>query len=156
VTISKTGVGMVVAEGDPKPQIASVEDFKRALLAAQVIVYADPAGGGAAGIHIARLIEKLGISEQIKPKTKLGAGGDVTEVTLAQGSGALGMTQVSEIVGKPGAQFVMLPEALQNYTGFTVGTPTGARQSEAVDAFIAFLKTPAAVAVMKAKGMQVD
>ena len=106
VTIAKVGVGVVVPTGTPKPRIASIEDFKRALLAAKIVVYAEPAGGGAAGIHVARVIEKLGISEQLKPKTKFGAGGDVTEVTLAQGAGALGMTQVSEIVGKPGAEFV--------------------------------------------------
>jgi molybdate transport system substrate-binding protein len=156
VAISKTGVGIVVPAGDPKPSIASVEDFKRALLAAKVVVYANPAGGGAAGVHIARLIEKLGITEQLKPKTRLAAGGDVTEVALAQGSGALGLTQVSEIVGKPAAQFVPVPEALQNYTGFVAGTPAGAKQSEAVGAFIEFLRTPAAIAVMKTKGMQVD
>lgn len=154
VKISKTGVGIVVLSGTPKPRIASTEDFKRALLDAKVIVYADPAGGGAAGIHVARVIEKLGIAEQLKPKTKFGAGGDVTEVTLAQGDGALGITQVSEIVGKPGAQFVPVPDELQNYTGFIAGTRTGAKQSEAVKAFIEFLRSPAAIAVMQAKGMQ--
>jgi molybdate transport system substrate-binding protein len=156
VAISKTGVGIVVPEGTSTPGIASIEDFKRALLAAKVIVYANPAGGGAAGVHIARVIEKLGITEQLKARTKLAAGGDVTEVTLAQGSGALGLTQVSEIVGKAGAQLVPVPEALQNYTGFIAGTPAGAKPSEAVGAFIEFLKTPAAIAVMKTKGMQVD
>jgi molybdate transport system substrate-binding protein len=114
VTISKTGVGIAVPASSPVPRIASVEDFKRALLAAKTVVYANPAGGGAAGIHIARVIEKLGITEQLKPKIKLAAGGDVTEVTLAQGDGALGMTQVSEIVGKAGTQFVRLPDELQN------------------------------------------
>jgi molybdate transport system substrate-binding protein len=156
VTISKTGVGIAVPASSPVPRIASVEDFKRALLAAKTVVYANPAGGGAAGIHIARVIEKLGITEQLKPKIKLAAGGDVTEVTLAQGDGALGMTQVSEIVGKAGTQFVRLPDELQNYTGFVAGTPVGAKQGEAVAAFITFLKSPAAIATMKAKGMEAE
>jgi molybdate transport system substrate-binding protein len=154
VIIAKTGVGIVVPSGNPKPSIASVEDFKRVLLAARVIVYANPARGGAAGIHITRLIEKLGLAEQLQSRTKLAAGGDVTEFTLAQGDGALGMTQVSEIVGKPGAEFVSMPEELQNYTGFAVGTPTGARQSDAVTAFITYLRTPLVAATMRAKGMQ--
>jgi molybdate transport system substrate-binding protein len=152
--IAKTGVGMVVPSGNPKPDLMSVGDFKNALLAAKVIVYANPAGGGAAGIHIARLIENLGIAEQLRPRIKLAAGGDVTEVTLAQGDGAVGMTQVSEIAGKPGAVFVAMPEELQNYTGFALGIPTGAQQSEAVSAFITYLRTPAAATAMKAKGMQ--
>lgn len=154
VTVARTGVGVVVPAGGRTPRIASIEDFKRALLAAQVIVYADPAGGGAAGIHVARVIEKLGIAGQLKPKTRLGAGGDVTEVTLAQGAGALGMTQVSEIVGKPGAEFVPIPHELQNYTEFVAGTPAGVYRSEPVAAFIEFLKSPIAAVTMKAKGME--
>ncbi|MBV8839271.1 MAG: substrate-binding domain-containing protein [Alphaproteobacteria bacterium] len=155
-TIARTGVGIIVPDGDAVPPIEAIEDFARALRAAKTIVYANPAGGGAAGIHIARLIEKLGLTEQLKAKTQLAAGGDVTEVTLAQGAGALGMTQVSEIVGKPGARLVAMPEALQNYTGFTIATPSGAPPNAAVAAFVAFLKSPAAVATMKAKGMRVD
>jgi molybdate transport system substrate-binding protein len=157
LTIAKVGVGVVVPAGTPKPRMGSIEDFKRALLAAKTVVYADPAGGGAAGIHVGRVIEKLGISEQVKPKTKFGAGGDVTEVTLAQGEGTLGVTQISEIVDKPGAEFVgPLPDELQNYTGITAGSPTGAKQPEAVAAFMAFLKSPTTAAAMKAKGMQTD
>jgi molybdate transport system substrate-binding protein len=157
IRISKVGVGIVVPTGTAVPAIASVEDIGRALLAAKTIVYADPSRGGAAGIHIARVIQQLGIAEQVKPKVKLGAGGDVTEVTVAQGEGALGMTQVSEIVGKPGAVFVgSFPEKIQNYTVFTAGRPVGAKQREAVTAFLDFLKSPDALATMKAKGMQVD
>lgn len=156
-TISKVAVGMVVRSGTALPVIASIEDFSRALLDARTIVYADPSRGGAAGIHIARVIQQLGIAEQLKPKTRFGAGGDITEVTLTQGEGALGMTQVSEIVGKPGALFVgPLPETLQNYTIFATGRPIGAKEPEAVTAFLDFLKSPVAIAAMKAKGMQVD
>jgi molybdate transport system substrate-binding protein len=154
--IAKTGLGAVVPGGDRKPRIESAEDFKRALLESKVIVYANPAGGGAAGVHVARLIEKFGLAEQLKQKTIFGAGGDVAEVTVAQGPGALGLTQVSEIAGKPGMQFVPLPEELQNYTGFVAGIPAGARPSEAVGTFLAFLRTPGAAAVMKAKGMKID
>src|SRR4051794_28149780 len=65
MTISKVGVGMVVASGNTPPPIANVEDFGRALLAAKVVVYADPSRGGAAGIHIAGLIQRLGLAEQL-------------------------------------------------------------------------------------------
>jgi molybdate transport system substrate-binding protein len=156
-TIAKVGVGMVVPSGTTAPTVASVDDFGRALLAAKTIIYADPSRGGAAGIHIARVIQDLGIAEQLKPKIKFGAGGDITEVTITQGEGALGMTQVSEIVGKPGAVFVgPLPEKIQNYTVFAIGRPIGAKQPEAVMALIDFLKSPSAQSTMKAKGMQVD
>src|SRR5215813_2830527 len=157
--ICTTAIGMVVPSGAPRLVIESVEDFKRALLAARVIVYADPARGGAAGVHVARVIERLGLAEQLKAKVKLAAGGDITEVTLviASGEGAFGMTQVSEIVEKPSAQFVgLLPDELQNYTVFVGGIPSSATRSEAVTAFIEFLQSPRALAVIKAKGMQAN
>jgi molybdate transport system substrate-binding protein len=156
-SISKVGVGVVVAAGSPVPVIASVEDFRRTLAGAKTIVYADPTGGGAAGIHIARVILGLGLAEQLTPKTVLAAGGDVTEVTLSQGEGAVGMTQISEIVGKPGAVFAgPLPRELQNYTVFAGGRPVGAQHPEIADALLRFLKSPSALAAMKAKGMEVD
>jgi molybdate transport system substrate-binding protein len=157
MTISKVGVGIVAASGATIPPVTSVEDLSRVLLSAKTIIYADPSRGGAAGIHIARVIQDLGLAEQLRPKIKFGAGGDVTEVTLAQGDGAIGMTQISEIVGKPGAAFVgPFPEKIQNYTVFALGKPVEAKQSDAVAAFLDFLKTPVAIATMKAKGMQVS
>jgi molybdate transport system substrate-binding protein len=155
VDIARVGVGLVVPTGTPKPPLHSVDDFRRALLGAKRVVYADPAGGGAAGIHVAKLIERLGLAAELRPKTKYGAGGDVFEVTLTQGEGTLGLTQISEIVGRPGGEFVgALPEELQNYTGVAVGTPSGAARSAPVAAFIEFLKSPAAASAILARGMQ--
>jgi molybdate transport system substrate-binding protein len=157
VQIGKVGVGIVVPSGTPKPVVTSVEDLKRALLAAKTVIYADPAGGGAAGIHVAAVIDKMGIAEQVKPRTKFGVGGDVTEVTLAAGPGALGLTQISEIVNKPGAEFVApLPDEIQNYTGISAGIPTGPTWSKAVAAFMTFLTSAKAGEAMKAAGIRID
>ena len=157
VTICRTGVGVVVPRGGPKPAMTSVEDFKRALLDARVVLYANPVGGGAAGVHVAHVIEQLGIAEQLKSKTKFGAGGDVAELTLAEGPGALGITQNSEIVGKAAVDYAgPLPKELQNYTEVVAGIPSDASDSDAGRAFIRFLQSPAAVAVIKAKGMDVE
>ena len=151
--VCRTAIGGVVAIGTPPPSFASIDAFKRALLDARFIVYADPARGGAAGVHIARQIEKLGIAEQLQSKTRVAAGGDITEVTLALGDGALGMTQVSEIVQKKGAHFVgLLPGELQNFTVFVAGAP--AQPSEAVAEFTSFLQSPRVRDVIRAKGMQ--
>src|SRR6476660_4598080 len=152
--ICQTGVGVVVAEGI-ELGVNSVEDFKRALLAAKAVVYADPARGGAAGIHVAKVIEQLGLSEQLKPKLRLAAGGDVTEVTLSLGPGALGITQISEIADKPQAQLVApLPEELQNYTVFIAGVPANSPQSDGAAALLKFLRSPKVIAVIRAKGMK--
>lgn len=153
VAVSRTAIGGVVPEGMPKPSFASVDDFKRALQNAKFVIYADPARGGAAGIHIARQIEKLGLADELKSKTRVAAGGDITEVTLALGEGALGMTQVSEIVQKKGAVLVgLLPDELQNTTTFVAATPQ--QSSDAAAAFMAFLRSPQMRGVIAAKGMQ--
>lgn len=152
--ICQTGIGVVVAAGI-ELGVNSVEDLKRALLAARAIVYADPARGGAAGIHVARVIEQLGLTEQLKPKLRLAAGGDITEVTLSLGPTALGITQISEIADKPQARLAgLLPEELQNYTVFVAGMPANAPQSDGAAALLKFLRSPKAIAVIKAKGME--
>jgi molybdate transport system substrate-binding protein len=156
-TLCKVGVGMVVASATQKPTVTSIESFKAALLSANTMIYADPAGGGAAGIHIGRVIQSLGLTEQLKSKTRFGAGGDVTEVTLAAGPGALGLTQISEIVNKRGAELVgPLPKEIQNYTVVSVGAPDTTSKSEAIETFVAYLRSPRAMAAMTANGMQVD
>lgn len=155
VTVARVGVGAVVPSGTPVPAFATPDDVRQALLAANTVVYANPAGGGAAGIHVAKVIERLGVAAQVKAKTRFGAGGDVTEVALAQGPGTLGLTQLSEIVAKPGAQFVgPLPAELQNYTGVTAGIPPASKQPAAAAELIAFLKTPVARAAMQRRGME--
>jgi len=155
VAICKVGAGLVVPAGSPKPPVSSAEDLKRALLAAKFIVFADPVRGGAAGVHIAGVIQKLGITDQTRPKTRLGAGGDITEVTVGLGDGALGLTQISEIVQKPAAELVgPLPGEFQNTTTFMAGIPAGAEPWGPVAAFLTFLKSPAAAAVIRAKGME--
>src|SRR5262249_12465257 len=155
--ICKTGIGLVVPLGDPIPHVVSIEEFKQALLTARVLVYSDPVRGGAAGVHIAKVLQQLGIAEQLKSQITLGGGGDVTEVTIAQGKGALGITQNSEIVGKTTAQYVgPIPRELQNDTVFVGGIPPGSTPSEAVTALIQFLKSPKALATIEAKGMQVE
>jgi molybdate transport system substrate-binding protein len=155
VAICRTGIALVVPAGDSKPPMTSVEDFKRAVLAARVLVYSDPERGGAAGIHIGRVLQDLGLADRLKSSIKLGLGGDVTEVTIAQGKGALGITQISEIVGKPTAQFVgLIPDPLQNYTVFVAGIPNAAKEPGAAAALIDFLKGPVALSAIRAKGMQ--
>jgi len=156
MSFARTGVGLAVPSADAAPPLASPDDFRHALEGAKQVVYADPARGGAAGIHVARVIESMGLKAEVGAKTHLGAGGDIAEVVAAQGPGTVGLTQISEIVGKPYVRYVgPLPASLQNYTVFAAGRPAGHASSEALDAFIAFLRSPRAVAAMKANGMEI-
>jgi molybdate transport system substrate-binding protein len=100
-----TPVAVAVKAGAPKPDISSVDALKRALLAAKSIVYADPAKGGASGVYFARVVDQLGLTEQLKPKTILVPGAQAAEV-LARGEAEIGIAQASEIVPDPGAQLV--------------------------------------------------
>jgi len=75
--LARVGIGVVVKEGAPKPDIGSVDAFKRALLAAKSVAYIDPAAGGSSGIYVAGLLDKLGIAAEVKPKAKLIPGGAV-------------------------------------------------------------------------------
>ena len=154
VKVAKVGVGIMVREGAPKPDVSSVEAFKQALLKAGSVGYIDPASGGSSGIYVAGLLEKLGIADQIKPKAALQKGGHVSDLVIA-GKAEIGIHQMSEIVGQKGVSLVgPLPAAIQNYTTYAVGVSAAARDAEAAKAFIKVLSGPSAAAVLKAKGME--
>src|SRR5712691_11238341 len=147
-------VGVVVKEGAPKPDIGSVEAFKRALVAAKSVAYIDPAAGGSSGIYVAGLLEKLGIAAEVKPKAKLIQGGAVAE-HVARGEAELGIHQISEILPVKGVTLVgPLPAEIQNYTVYAAGLGANAKASDAAKALIKTLAGPAAGEVLKSKGMQ--
>lgn len=152
--LAKVGVGVMVKEGAPKPDVSTVDAFKQTLLKASSVGYIDPASGGSSGIYVAGLLEKLGIAEQIKPKAKLKQGGHVSDLVKA-GTAEIGIHQMSEIVGQAGVTLVgPLPAEIQNYTVYVVGLSTAAKQAEAAKAFIKVLTGPSAAAVLKSKGME--
>lgn len=152
--LAKVGVGVIVKEGAPKPDISSVDAFKTALLKAKSVGYIDPASGGSSGIYVDKLLERLSIADQIRPKAKLQKGGHVSDLVKA-GEAEIGIHQNSEIVGQAGVTLVgPLPKDIQNYTTYTVGLSSGAKQADAGKAFIKVLTGPSAAAVLKSKGME--
>src|SRR5215813_6016518 len=152
VNIAKVGVGVFVRKGAVKPDISSADAFKRSMLAARSIAYPDPAGGGASGIYVASLLERLGIAAEMKPKTKLATLGTLY-ASVASGDVEMGFNQVSEILAQPTIELVApLPSAIQNYTQFAPGIVTGSSQADAARALVTFLSSPAAQTVLKAKG----
>jgi len=90
IIIAKVGVSAFVRKGAAKPDISSADAFKRSMLAAKSIVYSDPAAGGASGIYIASLLERLGIAEEMKSKTKLSPSAQVLYPTVASGDVEIG------------------------------------------------------------------
>ncbi len=152
--LAKVGVGVMVKEGAPKPDVSSVEAFKQALLKAKSVGYIDPASGGSSGIYVAGLLDKLGIANEIKPKAKLKQGGHVSDL-VKSGEAEIGIHQISEIVSEQGVTLVgPLPAEIQNYTTYAVGLSGAAKDAEAAKAFIKVLTGPSLPAVLKSKGME--
>src|SRR3954454_8578927 len=155
VIIAKVGVGAFVRKGAEKPDISSVDAFKRSMLAARSIAYPDPAGGGASGVYVASLLERLGIAAEMKPKTKLLPPTEVLYASVATGEVEIGFNQISEVLAQPTIQFAgPLPSAIQNYTQFAPGIVTGSSQIDAGRALVTFLSSPAAQTFLKAKGFE--
>jgi molybdate transport system substrate-binding protein len=152
--IAKIGVGAFVRKGATKPDISSPDAFKRSMLAARSIAYPDPARGGASGIYVASLLERLGIAAEMKPKTKLSVLGTLY-ASVANGEVEIGFNQISEILAQPTVELVgPLPAAIQNYTQFVPSVVAGSSQIDAARALVTFLYSPAAKTVLKAKGFE--
>jgi molybdate transport system substrate-binding protein len=154
VNVARVGVGVVVKEGAPVPDIGNVDAFKRALIAAKSVAYIDPASGGSSGIYLTGLFDKLGIAADIKPKAKLKQGGYVAEL-IASGEAELGLHQISEILPVKGVKLVgPLPAEIQNYTTYAAAVGTEAKQPDAARALIKLLTGSPAETVLKVRGME--
>jgi len=134
--------------------VSNVEAFKQALLKARSVAYIDPASGGSSGIYVDKLLERLGIADQIRPKAKLKKGGHVADLVVS-GEAELGVHQISEIVPVKGAVLVgPLPKEIQNTTTYAAGLSASAQNKDAAQGLIRALSGPAAAAMLKSKGME--
>jgi molybdate transport system substrate-binding protein len=155
IIIAQVGVSAFVRKGAAKPDISSADAFKTSVLAAKSIIYPDPAGGGASGVYMAALLDRLGIAGEMKPKTKLSPSGEVLYASVASGEVEIGFNQISEVLAQPSVEFIgPVPAAIQNYTRFAPGIVVGSHQADAARALVTFLTSPAAKAVLKAKGFE--
>ena len=150
--VAKAGIGVAIKQGAPKPDIGTPEAFKKTVLAAKSIAYSKE---GQSGTAMARLMERLGIAEQMKSKTVLETRSGMTAANVVEGKAELAFVLISEILPIAGAENAgPLPAELQTYVVFTAGISPGTRNAAAARSLIDFLKTPAAAAVYKAKGLE--
>jgi len=157
VDIARSLIGVAVPKGAPRPDLSSVDGFKRSLLAANSVALSKPVGGGASGVHMAKVFERLGIAEAMAAKAKYGAGGaaGLAGLVLLRGEADIGIQQMAELMAVSGIDVVgPLPKDLESVTLFTAGVPTSASHPDAASAAIDFLTTPAAQDVIKAKGLE--
>jgi molybdate transport system substrate-binding protein len=155
--LGHTGIGICVRKGASKPDVASPEAFRRAMLSAKTVGYAPPSVGSVTGPHIESVFRKLGIAEAMKRKTVLAAGGPNGRVSVLVSSGQaeIGLQQASELLSNPDVEVIgMLPGDLQQTTVYSAGIITNAQQPEAARALIRALTTPGAASIFKAKGLE--
>ena len=153
VNVARSSVAVAAREGAPKPDISTPDALKATLLAAKSVVYADPAKGGASGVHFAKVVEKLGITDAMKPKTLLVPGAQAADV-VSKGQAELGVAMASEIVPVAGAQLVgLLPTDLGMTLVFSAGVGATNKDREAASALIRFITGPDGANVLKAKGL---
>jgi molybdate transport system substrate-binding protein len=143
----RSGTGVEVRKGAPKPDISSTEAFKRALLNAKSIGYLPTAG-------VPQLIERLGIGDAIKHKVTI-PDTDIVSELVSKGELELGVAVITQILTTPGVELVgPLPPDIQFYISFEGAVSSQSRAPDAARALIKFLTGPVAIPVIKAQGME--
>jgi molybdate transport system substrate-binding protein len=151
VDIAKSGIGVAVRAGAPRPDIGSAEALKRTLLAAKTVGYTS----GPSGVYMAGLIERMGIAAEIKPKFRSVPSGGTIGTIVASGECEIGFQQVSELVHIKGVDYIgPLPAEVQRITVFSTGIHSGAPNPAGARALLRFLTAPAAHATYKAAGLE--
>ena len=148
--IARSGIGVEVRTGARKPDIRSVEAFKRTLLNAKSIAYLRVGSG----IYVAGLLKRLGIAEAIKSKVTRPESDIVSEL-VAKGEVELGIVVITQILTTPGVDLVgPLPPEIQSYVVFTAGVGANSKVPDAAKQLIKFLTGPTAIPVIKTQGME--
>ena len=153
-------VALTATLDELKPKFESATGHKlfvysviAALLAGKSVVYADPAKGGASGVHFAKVLEKLGIADEMKPKTTLVPGAQAAEVVF-RGEAEFGVAMASEIVPIKGAQLVgPLPKTLGMVLQFSGGVGPKSQDPAAASALVQFIRSPAGADALRSNGM---
>jgi molybdate transport system substrate-binding protein len=155
--LGSMGVGVAVKAGAPRPDIHDVESFKKSMLAAKSIMYANPAKGGQSGIHVAKVFAQLGIDKQLEPKLQLRDRGPDGLKEVAAGGIEIGLGQISEIMANKDVTLVgPFPKAIQGAVTFSGAVHTAAKNKKAAEELIQLLISPAAKEQFKARGFTVS
>jgi molybdate transport system substrate-binding protein len=153
--LARSFIGVAVRKGEAHPDISTPEALKRTLLAARAISYSNPAAGGPSGVHFAKVLERLGVVEEMKAKTKFPPTGGFVAKLLIDKDVDIAVQQYAELITLPGTEIVgPLPGDLQNVTIYVAAIPANAKKESGAKALVAFLRSPEAVSVMKSKGLE--
>ena len=149
--IGKSGLAVAVRSGAAKPDVATAEAFKRALLASKSVAYP---GKGASGLYFVSLLDRLGIKNEMQGKLKPMAAEDTVEV-VARGEADMVVVVATRITGVAGVDLVgPIPDELQTKIGFAAALSASAKEPAAAKALIRFLTAPEAKATLRANGVE--
>lgn len=151
VDLVRSGVAVAVKAGAARPDIASEEAVKLAILGARSISYST----GPSGVHLAQLFERWGIAEAIKARIKQAPPGVPVGSLVAAGEVELGFQQLSELMSLPGIQVLgPLPPAIQIITVFSAGVSVTSTQRDGARALLEFMGSTEADDVKRRSGME--
>jgi molybdate transport system substrate-binding protein len=151
VDLAKSGIGVAVRAGAPRPDVGSASALKQALLAASSIAYST----SASGTYLAGLFQRMGIADALKPKIRQSPPGVPVGELIARGEVEIGFQQVSELLPIAGIDYLgPLSADIQHFTTFSGGLDIGAKEPQAAKELIEFIKAPAATPVIRKSGMQ--
>jgi molybdate transport system substrate-binding protein len=150
VPVGRVGVGIVVREGAPSPDVSTTEALKRAVLEADSVVY----NRASSGLFVEGLLQRLGLAERIRAKTKRYPGTDMIQPLIHGVGREIGFMPIAEILHFRGRGLQLvgpLPPDVQNYTVYVAESLS---KSETALAFVQFLATPAAKRLFVAAGVE--
>ena len=148
--IARSGIGVAIRAGAPKPEIGTVDAFRRTMMNAKSIAYLRVGSG----MYLASLFERLDLADVIRPKERRPEGDSVATL-VANGEVELGLVVITQILTTPGVELVgPLPREIQSYVTFTAGVGAGASAPDAAKQLITFLRGPVAARVILAQGME--
>jgi molybdate transport system substrate-binding protein len=151
VDIARSSIGLAVLKGAPRPDVSSAEGVKRTLLAAKFFARNE---GAESGKHMLAVFERLGITEQMKSKTKaMPVNTGYVASLVERGEAELAAQQMPELKAVAGVDAFPLPPELQLIFAFSAGLSSAPKEPEAANALVKFLASPEAAPVIKAKGL---
>lgn len=155
VDLGRALMAVAVRADAPPLDLSSADAFKRALLAAPRVALTDPAGGGTAGVYMAAILERFGITEVMRPKIIYRTQGQFVTEAVAKGEADLAVTFTSEIMTNKGAKVAgLLPNEVQMPTNYAAAIPVGAASPEVAKAFLQEFKTPFAHEAIRKVGLE--